>query len=231
MRHFSAMLVMFAGAFAACYERANVQCEQDSNCDLSGGGVCTSAETGNRWCAYPDPNCPAGYRYSTQAVGDGVSGACVAESMLVSIGQVSTQRHHHRRQAVLRCLRPVVPAATMTAATASRSLGGRTSGSTMSLATPSPEICVTQQRSVPFASTNTKSRWGGFVHSWRQVRGPKLTRQLSGQERTRRYRAAAGKRAGTRACQLIRRRWLVGSTIVEVLRPGPTRRARMRTGQ
>lgn len=62
----------------ACGGRQNVQCEQDSNCNLSGGGVCTlNATTGNRWCAYPDPQCPSGYRFSDLDVGDGVSGECV----------------------------------------------------------------------------------------------------------------------------------------------------------
>jgi hypothetical protein len=63
----------------ACGGRANVQCEQDSNCDLSGGGRCIEASSGNHWCAYPDPTCPGGYRYSTQDIGDGLSGVCVAD--------------------------------------------------------------------------------------------------------------------------------------------------------
>jgi hypothetical protein len=29
------------------------------------------------WCAYPDPACPGGYRYSEQSVGDGLAGECV----------------------------------------------------------------------------------------------------------------------------------------------------------
>jgi Tol biopolymer transport system component len=29
------------------------------------------------WCAYPDGQCPSGYRYSTANVGDGLSGQCV----------------------------------------------------------------------------------------------------------------------------------------------------------
>jgi len=67
---------------AACGGRNNVQCEQNSNCDLSGGGVCTlNAATSNQWCAYPDPECPSGYRYSDLDVGDGVSGQCVPATM------------------------------------------------------------------------------------------------------------------------------------------------------
>lgn len=66
---------------AACTGRQNVQCEQDSNCDLSGGGVCTVVTaTNNRWCAYPDPQCQSGYRFSDFDVGDGVSGQCVSSS-------------------------------------------------------------------------------------------------------------------------------------------------------
>ncbi len=71
------LCAMVAGA-VGCNGRENVQCEQDPNCDLSGGGKCVAVEdTGNRWCAYPDPGCPGGYRYSDQDIGDGVSGQCV----------------------------------------------------------------------------------------------------------------------------------------------------------
>ncbi|MBA3458669.1 MAG: hypothetical protein H0T46_01820 [Deltaproteobacteria bacterium] len=31
------------------------------------------------WCAYPDVQCPGGYRYSDQDTGDGLSGECVSE--------------------------------------------------------------------------------------------------------------------------------------------------------
>lgn len=55
-----------------------MQCEQDSNCNLSGGGVCTlNSVTGNSWCAYPDPECASGFRFSDLDVGDGVGGVCV----------------------------------------------------------------------------------------------------------------------------------------------------------
>ena len=74
---FFVALVISAGVLMACKSAANVQCEQDLNCDLSTGGLCTLTLTGNQWCAYPDPNCQSGYSYSTQAVGDGVSGECV----------------------------------------------------------------------------------------------------------------------------------------------------------
>lgn len=77
MRLVTLIVMAVAGACMGCVKRLDVQCEQNSNCDLSGGGVCATAETGNHWCAYPDPVCPTGYRYSTDDVGDGVSGACV----------------------------------------------------------------------------------------------------------------------------------------------------------
>ena len=67
-------------AVAACGGRQNVQCEQDSDCDLSGGGLCIAAPTGNEWCGYPDPDCASGYRFSDLDVGDGVSGQFVAET-------------------------------------------------------------------------------------------------------------------------------------------------------
>jgi formylglycine-generating enzyme len=78
MRTIFVILVAAAGTLSACYSRANVQCQQNSNCDLSGGGICATAPTGNQWCSYPDPNCPSGYRYSSQDVGDGMSGICVS---------------------------------------------------------------------------------------------------------------------------------------------------------
>ena len=69
--------VLTLPALAACGGRSNVECQQNSNCDLAVGGVCQSAATGNRWCAYPDLSCPGGYRYSDEQVGDGVAGTCV----------------------------------------------------------------------------------------------------------------------------------------------------------
>lgn len=73
------LAVISASIFAAgCIEHVNVQCVENSNCDLSFGGVCTTAPTGNQWCAYPDPQCPSGYRYMDFDVGDGVSDVCVA---------------------------------------------------------------------------------------------------------------------------------------------------------
>jgi hypothetical protein len=86
MRSLFMVLVAMVGGLAACTKLQNVQCDQDSNCNLSAGGVCTAAPTGNLWCSYPDPHCPSGYSYSTQAVGDGVSGACVAAAPTMDAG-------------------------------------------------------------------------------------------------------------------------------------------------
>ena len=65
---------------AGCDNRLAVQCEVSSNCDLTSGGVCAKAPTGNQWCAYGDPGCPSGLRYATEDVGDGLAGSCVAEA-------------------------------------------------------------------------------------------------------------------------------------------------------
>jgi len=75
------LAAMLAASLAVCINHVNVQCVQDSDCNLKGGGACTAAAgTSDRWCAYPDPGCPSGYQYSTLDVGDGLSGACVSET-------------------------------------------------------------------------------------------------------------------------------------------------------
>lgn len=62
---------------AACAgEKKDVPCTQDSDCDLTTGGVCVAASTGNMWCAFPDAECPSGLRYSDQGVGDDLGGTC-----------------------------------------------------------------------------------------------------------------------------------------------------------
>lgn len=75
----------------ACNNRENLQCQQSAACDLSGGGMCITATTGNRWCAYPDPACPGGYRYSTQDIGDGLSGQCAPGEGSGSDGGIDTR--------------------------------------------------------------------------------------------------------------------------------------------
>ena len=71
------LVLSLLSADIACGNRTDLQCEQNSNCDLAGGGVCADSGIGHRWCAYPDASCPSGYRYSDVQVGDGVSGQCV----------------------------------------------------------------------------------------------------------------------------------------------------------
>lgn len=75
---------------AACPGRTNVECESNDNCDLMSGGVCLSATTGNSWCAYPDQNCPGGFRYSDVSVGDGLSGQCVDDTMMMADGGIDS---------------------------------------------------------------------------------------------------------------------------------------------
>ncbi|MDQ3366355.1 MAG: hypothetical protein M3680_13095 [Myxococcota bacterium] len=61
-----------------CPNRQNVPCNANGNCDLASGGTCVAGPS-ESWCAYPDPNCPSGYRFSDLDVGDGVSGQCVGQ--------------------------------------------------------------------------------------------------------------------------------------------------------
>lgn len=70
-----------------CPEQNRAECAVDTNCNLSGGGVCTVAPTGNQWCAYLDETCPSGSRFSDQA-GDGLAGACVEGSRYTLTVQV-----------------------------------------------------------------------------------------------------------------------------------------------
>jgi formylglycine-generating enzyme len=71
-------ILTFVVAPAGCGSNsASIQCDVEANCDLASGGICAMAASGNRWCAYPDANCPGGYRYSDFQVGDSLSGVCV----------------------------------------------------------------------------------------------------------------------------------------------------------
>ncbi|MEJ7598497.1 MAG: SBBP repeat-containing protein [Kofleriaceae bacterium] len=92
MRATYRILVTAVGlALAACPNPAeNVQCEQDTNCDLSSGGRCVATTNGHQWCAYPDPECPSGYSYSEQGVGDDLGGTCTAGSDLTAELMVMT---------------------------------------------------------------------------------------------------------------------------------------------
>jgi hypothetical protein len=74
-RHLLLLAIFIQGA---CNGRLNVECEVTSSCDLVSGGECVAnPPTGNQWCAYPDPACPSGYRFSNFDVGDSVGGKCV----------------------------------------------------------------------------------------------------------------------------------------------------------
>lgn len=64
---------------AGCPNRQNVPCSANTNCDLAAGGMCLAGPS-EQWCAYPDPNCPGGYRFSDFDVGDGVGGQCAGGS-------------------------------------------------------------------------------------------------------------------------------------------------------
>lgn len=58
--------------------RAPVECIDESSCGLAAGGQClVNVATGNQFCAYPDPTCPGGLRWSDFDVEPDISGACV----------------------------------------------------------------------------------------------------------------------------------------------------------
>lgn len=68
------------GVVACSYRNNAVQCEQNAHCNLNSGGACVATATGSQWCAYPDPECSSGYRYSDLDTGDGLSGMCTDEN-------------------------------------------------------------------------------------------------------------------------------------------------------
>src|SRR5215475_2192172 len=76
----SLAILAAAATTAGCDNRLAVQCEVNSNCDLTSSGVCAKAPNGNQWCAYAAPGCPSGLRYANQDVGEGVSGMCVTQT-------------------------------------------------------------------------------------------------------------------------------------------------------
>lgn len=70
--------LVFCGCPAS---KTNVPCGADSDCDLRSAGACLVLEhTGRGWCAYPDPECPGGYRYSEDGVGDSFAGFCAGSA-------------------------------------------------------------------------------------------------------------------------------------------------------
>jgi hypothetical protein len=71
------VMVALAALSAACV-RSNVECVDDSSCNLTAGGRCVGNDpTGASWCAYPDADCGSGLRWSDFDVGDSVGGTCV----------------------------------------------------------------------------------------------------------------------------------------------------------
>lgn len=87
MRVAKAVSVSVALVLSACSGRKDLPCDTDGFCDLSPGGLCVPAPTGHKWCAYPDGDCPSGFRYSNDDVGDGVGGTCTAAfALTVSVG-------------------------------------------------------------------------------------------------------------------------------------------------
>ena len=65
-----------------CPGEKDVPCGADSDCDLTTGGKCTLADSGQQWCAYPDSSCPSGLRFSDQGVGDNVGATCTSGTQI-----------------------------------------------------------------------------------------------------------------------------------------------------
>ncbi len=65
---------------AACPgARDPIECIDDTSCGLAPGGHCLVNDgTGHQFCAYPDPGCPGGLRWSDYDVEEPISGTCVA---------------------------------------------------------------------------------------------------------------------------------------------------------
>lgn len=70
-------------------KEVDVPCERNEDCDLTTGGICKAAPSGNQWCAYPDSSCESGIRFSDVNVGDDLAGTCTeveVYKLTVSIG-------------------------------------------------------------------------------------------------------------------------------------------------
>jgi Tol biopolymer transport system component len=67
-------------ALAGCPARQDVECVDDTSCDLVSQGACiVNPATGHDWCSYPDDDCASGSRWSELDVGDGLAGTCAPE--------------------------------------------------------------------------------------------------------------------------------------------------------
>lgn len=82
MRLLSCVLTSVSLLLVGCPADKDVPCGEDSDCDLTTGGKCTLADTGNKWCAYPDSACSSGLRFSDQGVGDDLGNTCTAGTQL-----------------------------------------------------------------------------------------------------------------------------------------------------
>jgi Tol biopolymer transport system component len=79
----AAVVAATVAALAGCtVPQHYIECQGDSDCGLQAGGKClTNDATGHQFCAYPDPSCPDGYRWSTSDVESSISGVCVAQGV------------------------------------------------------------------------------------------------------------------------------------------------------
>lgn len=76
-------------ALLGCTKKNIRECEGNQNCTAEPGGVCrTYAETGSRWCSYPDPECESGYRWGDVTVGDELADTCVQQEIPSSVDAV-----------------------------------------------------------------------------------------------------------------------------------------------
>jgi hypothetical protein len=67
------------GGPRAVHDPPFIECIDDTSCGLHDGGHClANAATGHSFCAYPDPACVGGLRWSDYDVEDSISGTCVA---------------------------------------------------------------------------------------------------------------------------------------------------------
>lgn len=78
-----AALALVLSACASCGGGGDddpfVECRDDTSCGLQPGGEClVNPATGHQFCAYPDPDCGSGLRWSSLDVEDSISGMCVA---------------------------------------------------------------------------------------------------------------------------------------------------------
>lgn len=84
MRASSLLALAAAIALGGCPPADHAECVDESSCDLQAGGACVASPAGRDWCAYPDPACAGGLRYSERA-GDGLAESCVTPVVDASV--------------------------------------------------------------------------------------------------------------------------------------------------